>query len=331
MTEQLGGAPVREAHGGGRESRDLLKKAMSGDIPYMLYVVFAGLIVVFALSSDVFFTSANFANIGRQTALVTIIAVGMTLVIVCSEIDLSVGSVLAISGMLAALAMRDISNSWILGAAVGIAAGAAAGLINGVLSSRFAIPSFLVTLGTLSIARGLSLLITDTQPVIIQNDTFFSTFGQGNVIGIPVPIAWTIVFVVIGVLVLHFSTFGRKVFATGGNVTAARYSGIKTNQVKTIAFVATGALAGFGALILTARSQAARPDFGAGLELDVIAAVILGGTSLFGGRGTIIGVVLGSLLIGVLNNGLVLVGVSASLQLTIKGALIIAAVAFTKR
>jgi ribose transport system permease protein len=323
MSEQVIEAPGRQ--------RDRLKKALPSDIPYALLLVFAALIVYFTLRSDVFFTSENFANIGRQTALVTIIAVGMALVIICAEIDLSVGSVLAISGMLAALAMRDISNSWILGAAVGISAGAFAGLINGILSSRVAIPSFLVTLGTLSIARGLSLLITDTQPVIIENDTYFTTFGQGNFIGIPVPIAWTIVFVLIGILVLHFTTFGRKVYATGGNVTAARYSGIKTNQVKTAAFVITGALAGFGALILTARSQAARPDFGAGLELDVIAAVILGGTSLFGGRGTILGVVLGSLLIGVLNNGLVLTGVSASLQLTIKGALIIAAVAFTRR
>lgn len=327
MSEDIAHVPGR----GSQRLLDLLKNAVAGDRPYMLYLVFAALIVVFSLTSDVFFTAENFENIGRQTALVSIIAVGMTLVIITAEIDLSVGSVVALAGMLAALAMQDISNNWLLGAVVGVGTGAAAGLVNGVLSSRLAIPSFLVTLGTLSIAQGLALMVTDTKPVIIQNNTYFDLFGQGSFLGIPVPIIWTIVLGVIGILLLNFSTFGRKVFATGGNVTAARYSGIKTNRVKTGAFVLTGALAGFAALILTARSQAARPDFGSGLELDVIAAVILGGTSLFGGRGSIIGAILGSLLIGILNNGLVLTGVDASLQLTIKGALIIAAVAFTRR
>lgn len=330
MSEQVARTPV----GGVRDHQrraDVLRGLIAGDRPYALYAVFAGLILFFTLSSDVFFTADNFANIGRQTALVSIVAVGMTLVIITAEIDLSVGSVLAIAGMLSALAMQDVSNSWILGAAVGIGSGALVGLVNGVLTTRFLIPSFLVTLGTLSIARGLALLITDTKPVIITNDQYFSVFGQGSFVGIPAPIAWTIVFTVIGVLLLNYTTFGRKIFATGGNETAASYSGIRTARVKTVAFVLTGALAGFAALVLTARSQAARPDFGAGLELDVIAAVILGGTSLFGGRGSIIGALLGSLLIGILNNGLVLIGVSASLQLTIKGALIIAAVAFTRR
>lgn len=315
----------------GQRAGDLLKRMVAGDRPYMLYAAFLGLIVLFSVMSPVFFSAANFANIGRQTALVSIIAVGMTFVIITAEIDLSVGSVVALSGMTAALAMQDISNSWLVGAAVGLGTGAFAGLVNGMLTTGLGIPSFLVTLGTLGIARGVALMVTGTEPVIITNFAYFQIFGQGSIAGIPASIAWTIVVAAAGILLLHFSTFGRKVYATGGNAMAARYSGIKTARVKTAAFVLTGMLAGLAALVLTARSQAARPDLAAGLELDVIAAVILGGTSLFGGRGVIVGALLGSLLIGILDNGLVLLGVSSSLQLVIKGALIIAAVAFTRK
>lgn len=310
---------------------NLLRRMVSGDRPYMLYAAFLGLIVLFSVTSPVFFSAANFANIGRQTALVSIIAVGVTFVIITAEIDLSVGSVMALSGMASAMAMQDISNSWLVGAAVGIGTGAFAGLVNGVLTTGLSIPSFLVTLGTLGIARGVALMLTGTQPVIITNESYFQIFGVGSLAGIPASIVWTIVVAVFGILLLHFSTFGKKVYATGGNATAALYSGIKTKRIKTTAFVLTGALAGLAALVLTARSHAARPDLGAGLELDVIAAVILGGTSLFGGRGLIVGTLLGSVLIGVLDNGLVLLGVSAPLQLTIKGALIIAAVAFSRK
>lgn len=310
---------------------DLLKRMFSIDHPYMLYAAFVGLIVLFSVTSPVFFSAANFANIGRQTALVSIIAVGVTFVIITAEIDLSVGSVMALSGMVAAMAMQDISNSWLVGAAAGLGTGAFAGLVNGTLTTGLGIPSFLVTLGTLSIARGVALMVTGTQPVIITNESYFQIFGVGNVAGIPASIVWTIIVAVVGILLLHFSTFGKKVYATGGNVTAALYSGIKTKKIKIAAFVLTGTLAGLAALVLTARSHAARPDVGAGLELDVIAAVILGGTSLFGGRGLVVGTLLGSILIGILDNGLVLLGVSAPLQLAIKGALIIAAVAFSRK
>ena len=322
----------RTAAGNGqRTTGDLLKRLVAGDRPYMLYAAFIGLIVLFSVMSPVFFSVDNFANIGRQTALVSIIAVGMTFVIINAEIDLSVGSVLALSGMTAALSMQALSNNWLVGAVVALGTGAFAGLVNGALTTGLGIPSFLVTLGTLGIARGVALMVTGTEPVIITNPSYFQIFGEGSILGIPASIAWTVVVAVLGILLLHFSTFGRKVFATGGNAMAARYSGIKTARIKTMAFVLTGALAGLAALVLTARSHAARPDLGSGLELDVIAAVILGGTSLFGGRGTIVGALLGSLLIGILDNGLVLLGVSSALQLVIKGALIIAAVAFTRK
>ena len=297
----------------------------------MLYVAFAILLVIFSLASPWFLSLDNFLNIGRQTALVTIIAIGMTFVIIARQIDLSVGSTLALAGMCAALAMAHIDDNWLVGAVAGIGAGALVGLINGVLTTRLAIPSFLVTLGSLSAARGLALMLTNTKPVIITNETYFAIFGEGYFAGMPAPIAWTVMAVIVGVLLLHFSVYGRQIYAAGGNPTAALYSGINIKRVTTLAFVLTGMLAGLVALVLSARSHAARPDVVQGLELDVIASVILGGCSLFGGRGFILGTVLGSLIIGTLNNGLVLIGVSSSLQLVIKGAIIVAAVAFTRR
>jgi ribose transport system permease protein len=296
-----------------------------------LYVGFIVLFIVFAFLSPVFLRPENLANIGRQTALVSIIAVGMTLVIVAGEFDLSVGSVLALSGVVAAMAMHEFGHAWYIGAIAALVTGATFGLINGLLTTRLAIPSFLITLGTLSVARGLALLITGTRPVNILAEDYYALFGEGDVLGIPMPIFWTIVVILGGIVVLHFSTFGRRVYATGGNATAARYTGINTKRVKTLTLVGTGVLAALAALVLTSRTHAARPDAAAGIELDAIAAVILGGAALAGGRGTIIGAVIGSLLIGVLNNGLNLMGVDPALQLTVKGAIIWFAVAISRR
>ncbi|CAN7745628.1 ABC transporter permease [Caballeronia sp. 15715] len=309
----------------------LLKLLLQGDRPYALYFAFAILLVVFSFASPWFLSIDNFLNIGRQTALVSIIAIGMTFVIIARQIDLSVGSALALSGMSAALAMSHIGDNWIIGAIAGIGTGAIVGAINGIVVTRLNIPSFLVTLGTLSAARGLALLVTTTRPVIITNDSFVSIFGEGDIFGVPVPIIWTLLAVIAGILLLHYSVFGRQIYAAGGNPTAALYSGINIRRVTTLAFILTGALAGLAALVLSARSHAARPDVVQGLELDVIASVTLGGCSLFGGRGFVLGTLLGSLIIGTLNNGLVLLGVSSSLQLVIKGAIIVAAVAFTKK
>jgi ribose/xylose/arabinose/galactoside ABC-type transport system permease subunit len=307
----------------------LRRSILSGE--GMLYVAFIALIVIFSLTSPVFLTVSNFANIGRQIALVSIIAVGMTYVIIAGEFDLSVGSAMALAGVVAALAMRNLAQHWLVGAIAGLGTGALIGTVNGVLTTRLRIPSFLITLGSLGIARGVALMITNTRPVIITNRPYFQIFGEGSILGIPVSIAWTIVVAAVGIILLHFTTFGRMVYATGGNVTAARYTGINTARIKTAALVLTGLLSGLAALVLSARSHAARPDVGAGLELDAITAVILGGTALAGGRGTIVGTLIGCLMIGILNNGLVLLGVDASLQLTIKGLIIWAAVALSRK
>lgn len=311
--------------------RKILQNLLRGERPYMLYIAFMILLVVFSLSSPWFLSVDNFLNIGRQTTLVSIIAVGMTFIIISRQIDLSVASTLALSGMAAALAMSQINNSWIVGAVAGLGTGALVGLLNGILTTQLSIPSFLVTLGSLSMARGLAMMVTNTKPVIITNETYFAIFGEGTFLGIPVPIAWTLAAMIVGILLLHYNVFGRRIYAVGGNPTAALYSGINTKRITTSAFVLTGTLAGLAALVLSARSHAARPDVVQGMELDVIAAVILGGCSLFGGRGYILGTLFGSLIIGTLNNGLVLLGVSSPMQLVIKGAIIVAAVAFTKR
>jgi len=333
MTE-LVRPPTVERSGPSRSpdrTRSLAQLLFQGDRPYMLYAAFAILLVIFSVASPWFLSIDNFLNIGRQTALVSIIATGMTFVIIARQIDLSVGSTLALSGMAAALAMAHVANNWVVGAVAGIGTGALVGLINGLLTTRLSIPSFLVTLGTLSAARGLAMMVTNTKPVIITDEAYFAIFGEGRFAGMPAPIAWTLAAMAGGILLLHYSIYGRQVYAAGGNPTAALYSGIYINRVTTIAFILTGMLAGLAALVLSARSHAARPDVVQGMELDVIASVILGGCSLFGGRGFILGTLLGSLIIGTLNNGLVLLGVSSPMQLVIKGAIIVAAVAFTKR
>ncbi len=307
------------------------QRLAASDQPWFLYGAFVLLIVGFTIANPIFLSSGNLLNVLNQTALVTIMACGVGLVIITGEIDLSVGSTLALSGVSAALFMQGVTQNWFLGALTGLVVGAVVGLVNGVLTARFLIPSFLVTLGTLSVARGIALIITGTSPVLVTDPTFWAVFAEATVAGIPIPIVWTIVVIAITWLLLHFGVIGRRIFATGGNLSAAKFSGINTRAVKIFVFVFSGALAGLAGVIIAARGHAIRPDVASGIELDVLAAVILGGTSLFGGKGKIYGIILGSLIIGILNNGLVLMGIDPSIQLTIKGALVIIAVAFGRR
>lgn len=307
------------------------QRVVASDQPWFLYGAFILLVVAFTIANPIFLSSGNLLNILNQTALVTIMACGVGLVIITGEIDLSVGSVLALSGVSAALFMQGVTQNWFLGALAGIIVGSLVGLVNGVLTARFLIPSFLVTLGTLSVARGIALIVTGTSPVLVTDSTFWAVFAEATVLGIPIPIVWTIVVIAITWLLLHFGIIGRRIYATGGNLSAAKFSGINTRSVKIFVFVFSGALAGLAGVIIAARGHAIRPDVASGIELDVLAAVILGGTSLFGGKGKIYGIILGSLIIGILNNGLVLMGIDPSIQLTIKGALVIIAVAFGRR
>jgi ribose transport system permease protein len=254
----------------------------------------------------------------------------MTFVIISAEIDLSVGSVASFSGMILALLLDAGLPSW-LSAILTLAMGAAIGACNGLLVTRLKIPSFLVTLGMLSVFSGAALTVTNTMPVPIVQDSINNVLWNGSFLGIAAPVWWTLLVVALGFYLLHVSLFGRRVLAVGGNALAANFSGINVNRTKVWAFVLSGSTAALAGMMLAARSTAGNPSLGSGLELDVIAAVIIGGTSLFGGYGTILGSVIGAIFIGIIGFGLLVMGFSTSVQEIIKGAIIILAVSVNRR
>ena len=304
--------------------------------------VFIALIIMCAFLSiytDAFLTSRNLLNVGRQISLLGIMSVGMTFVLITAEVDLSVGSIYGMGGLLTGMLIVD---QWGLIPAIlaGLAVGAGIGLTNGVLSTYGKLPSFITTLGMLSVVRGAALLMTDGQPVTVNEreganpDTVasFEWLGQGKLFGeIPMQLVFFIIIALLGWLLLSFTVYGFRVYAVGGGVKAARVSGIRVFSVKIWAFIIMGflsALAGILSIAFLPSGQAGRT--GVGLELDVIAATIVGGASLAGGEGTILGTVLGVLIIGVLRNGLILMGISPFWQTTIIGLVIILAVAIDK-
>lgn len=274
--------------------------------------------------SPVFFTLANFSNVARQTSITAILAAGMTFVILTGGIDLSVGSVLAVSGAIGAGILAGTNNVG-LALLVMLALGAAFGLINGVLITRMSMPPFIATLATMVIARGVTMVYTKGYPIAVGNDTF-SFLGRGDIAGIYVPILIMIVIYLIGYYILKNTRFGRYVFSTGGNEEATMLSGINVKRVKTLVYIISGALASLAGIILTARLSSAQPTAGQGMELDAIAAVILGGTSLSGGLGTIGGTIVGAFILGVLSNILNLMNVNPFYQDIVKGLVIIIAV-----
>lgn len=299
---------------------------------YIVYIAFVGVLIYFAitLSDDGFLSTNNLLNIIRQTAIISIMGVSMTFVISAAEIDLSIGSIAALSSLTSALALQ--SGFGILGAIVaGLGTGFFIGVINGLLVTKVVIPSFLVTLGMMGVTKGIAMWITDTSPVPIMNDTFVFFFGSGDIGPIPVLLIWTLAAVIIGHVLLRKTTFGRNTLATGGNQSAARFSGVNVAKTKLYVLIGSGMLAGLAGMLYAGRMHSGRYTFGEGDELSVIAAVILGGTSLFGGVGTVIGTVIGSLMIGTINNGLIIMGLDVSQQMIIKGIIIILAVAFGRK
>ncbi|KRB23308.1 MULTISPECIES: ABC transporter permease [Mesorhizobium] len=304
--------------------------------------VFIALLVLclfLSFATDGFLTSLNLLNVGRQISLLGIMAVGMTFVLIAGEVDLSVGSTYAFSGL--STGMLIIAGWALLPAiCVGLATGVVIGLINGVLSTYGRLPSLIATLGMLSIVRGAALILTNGQPVTVnaRNGALpdvlqaFSFMGQGYLFTIiPMQLVFLVIVAVLAWLVLSFSNFGFRVYAVGGSAKAARVSGISVNKVKISAFILMGVLAAFAGILGLAflpSSQAGRT--GLGLELDVIAATIVGGASLSGGEGTILGTILGVLIIGVMRNGLVLLGVSPFVQELMIGLVIIIAVGIDK-
>lgn len=294
------------------------------------------LVLALSLLSDSFLTAENGFNILRQISVNLCISIGMTLVIVSGGIDLSVGATLALAGAVAAGLLKNGLAIPALGVAIafttagavvaGVAVGGLAGWTNGFVITRFKLPPFVATLGMLSIARGLTMLWTGGFPVTSLGEGFGS-IGTGAFLAVPVPVWIMVLLTALFVVVTKKSRFGRHLYAVGGNVRAARLTGLRVNRIKIAVYTLAGALSGVAGLIVTSRLDSAQPNAGLGYELDSIAAVVIGGTSLSGGRGTVMGTVLGCLIIGVLNNGLFLLNVSPFWQQVIKGLVIWLAVA----
>jgi len=315
------------------ETRDSFAARLQA-IDWRRYVIYIGFVVIFAffavlLGDQGFLSANNLLNIFRQTATITVIAVGMTYVIACAEIDLSVGSVAGLSSVCAAMAIS--AYGLIPGILAGLLVGVVVGAINGGLVSLLGIPSFLVTLGMLGVAAGLAQWITQSAPQPILNDTFIIIFGGGNFGPIPGLLLWSAIFVILGAVALNKTRFGRQVLATGGNRTAAQFTGVNTKRIKFQVMLLSGVVASIAGMMYAGRLESGRFQWGAGDELSAIAAVILGGTSLFGGAGSVVGTLFGALLIGLINNGLILAGLDSSQQQVVRGAIIILAVALARK
>lgn len=299
---------------------------------FVVYLFFAAVMVFFAftIGDKGFMTVANLFNIARTTSMIVVIAIAMTFVIAAGELDLSVGSTAALAGLAAAMAMQA-GYGLAGGVVAALVSGLAVGALNGFFVTMINIPSFLVTLGTMQFIRGLDMRITYTKPVPIADETFNGIFGAGSLGPLPSLLVWSLAFAIVGHLVLRYTSFGRQVLATGGNRTAAQYSGIDTRRIKFACFLISGVSAAVAGMLYAGMMHTARYTFGTGAELAAIAAVILGGTSLFGGKATIIGTFVGALLIGTINNGLIIMGLDISEQNMVAGALIVLAVAFGRR
>lgn len=303
-------------------TRDLLRR-------YGMVLAFALLVVALSILSNSFLTVSNILNVARQVSINAIIAAGMTFVILTGGIDLSVGSVLAFSGAIIA-GLLSTGRPVVLAILAGLTVGGLLGLVNGLIISRGKVQPFIATLAMLTIARGATLVYTDGRPITGLPDAFV-WLGAGEVGQVPVPVIIMALVFALCYIVLTRTVLGRYVYAIGGNEEAARLSGVNVTFYKTLVYVISGVLSTTSAIILTARLNSAQPTAGSGFELDAIAAVVLGGTTLAGGEGGIGGTLLGAFIIGVLNNGLNLLNVSSFYQQVVKGVVILLAVLLDRR
>lgn len=289
-----------------------------------IVIVFVLLFITMSLLSDNFLTTYNLLNVARQITIVAILGIGMTFVILSGEIDLSVGSIVALIGCLTTgfmISGLPVALSIIIGLLLGVMLG----FINGFVTTYGRIPSFIVTLGMMTVARGLSLVYTDGYPISNLPESF-SFIGRGYIGPIPFPVIVMVICFIAGFIVLKYTRFGRNVYALGGNEEAARLSGIKTKFTKVSVFVISGLAAAIAGIILASRLNSGQPSAGTSMELDAIAAVVIGGTSFSGGKGSIIGTLIGALITGVISNGLNLLGVSSYWQMITLGLIIVGAV-----
>lgn len=289
------------------------------------------IIVIITILNPGFLSVSNLMNVLRQVSINALIAFGMTFVILTGGIDLSVGATLALTGAVTAGMMASGMDP-IFAMLLGLLLGAVLGAVNGIIIAKGKVAPFIATLATMTIYRGLTLVYTDGRPISGLGDSLtFQMLGKGYFLGIPIPVVTMIVSFGILYFILKKTTFGRRVYAVGGNEEASILSGINADRIKIYVYSLLGLLAALASLILTSRLNSAQPTAGEMFELDAIAAVVLGGTSLTGGRGWIVGTLIGALIIGVLNNGLNLIGVPSFFQQVVKGAVILLAVLMDRK
>ncbi|TPL01513.1 MULTISPECIES: ABC transporter permease [unclassified Mesorhizobium] len=298
---------------------------------YVVYLGFLAIFLFFAimLRDSGFLTVRNLSNIVLQTAPVTIMAIGLVFVMSAGEIDLSIGSIVAVAALAAAVTIASYGMA--AGIVAGLGAGILIGLINGALVAYVRLPSFLVTLATMGLFAGVSRSMTDLRSISVTNEIFTGFFGSGSLLGVPSLIWWTVIAIAIGHLVYRETRFGAHVLATGDNARAASVSGISVPKIRLAVLTISGGLAGLAGLLYAGRLQAAKYTLGETDLMTVIAAVIVGGTLLNGGKGSIVGALVGSLMMGMLNNGLILMGLSVSDQMIVRGLIILTAVAVSLR
>lgn len=292
---------------------------------YLGQIAFLVVLLVFLfVSSPMFGTANNLLNVARQVSINMILSCGMTMVLIIGGIDLSVGAVMALSGMVSAyLSLSGVP--FLVCALAGVAAGVVAGFVNGVILSSTNLPPFIVTYAIQNIIRGLVYVITGAGTVRLTSEAYLE-FGGGSLGPIPLPVVYMIVIVVLSTLLLSRTRFGRHMYALGGNAKAAKFAGINTAKLTLLIYTISGALAGFAGLVMTSRNSSMQPAVGNGAEMDAIAAVVLGGTSMLGGRGAIFGTILGAFIIGFINNGLNMLGMDSFYQYIAKGVVILIAV-----
>jgi len=293
----------------------------------LLVILIVGLAL--SVSTDAFLSVANLTNVARQVSINGILAVGVTFVLLTAGVDLSLGSVVALSGVACATFAHPGEYSVFVPLAIGLLTGAACGLLNGVLVTRGGVAPFIVTLGMMTIARGLALILSGGRPVANMSNEL--TALAGDIWGVPIPVLCFAGVAITAWFFLKNFRLGRHIYAVGGNENAARAAGVPVERVKLFAYGLCGLLTGLAGVVLAARITTGQPNAGQAYELDAIAAVVIGGTSLSGGVGTITGTLLGVLLIGVINNGLDLMGVSSYYQAVIKGVIIVGAVWLDRR
>ena len=299
-------------------------------VKYRIFIAFVIICIILSVTTPNFFSVQNMVIVLRQISINGILAVGVTFVIIAGGIDLSLGSVIALTGVVAAIFAHPGEYPLIVSLCLAILTGILTGTVNGFAITRGRVAPFIVTLGMMTIARGLALLISNGRPVS-NLSTSFNFIGGGDIFNIPVPIIIFVIVIVLASFVLNYTKTGRYIYAVGGNQYAATASGINVNGVKMFAYILCSGLAAVAGIILASRITTGQPNAGVAYELDAIAAVVIGGTSLSGGIGSIIGTVLGALIIGVINNGLDLLNITSYYQQIIKGVIIVGAVLIDRK